>query len=73
VPRPIESLIKRFRPSPDEGARTTVMCATSAEVLAHRGEYYSVMELKEPSALATPELAAELWQRSEQWTDPASA
>jgi NAD(P)-dependent dehydrogenase (short-subunit alcohol dehydrogenase family) len=73
VPRPLESLIKRFRPSPEEGARTTVMCATSAEVLAHRGDYYSVMELKEPSALATPELAAELWQRSEQWTAPASA
>ena len=68
VPRPVESLVKRFRPSPEEGARTTVMCATSAEVLAHRGDYYSVLELKEPSALATPELGAELWRRSEEWT-----
>jgi retinol dehydrogenase-12 len=68
VPRPIESLVKRFRPSPEEGARTSILCATSPDVLAHRGEYYSVLELKEPSALATPELAAELWRRSEQWT-----
>lgn len=73
VPKPLESLVKRFRPSPEEGARTTVMCATSAEVLDHRGEYYSVLQLKEPSALATPELAAELWSRSEQWTADASA
>lgn len=68
VPGPIESLVKRFRPSPEEGARTSVMCATSSDVLAHRGEYYSVMELKEPSPQATPELGAELWRRSEDWT-----
>jgi NAD(P)-dependent dehydrogenase (short-subunit alcohol dehydrogenase family) len=68
VPRPVESLVKRFRPSPEEGARTSVMCATSADALAHRGEYYSVLKLKEPSAVATPELGAELWRRSEAWT-----
>ena len=32
-----------------------------------RGAYYSVMELKDPSPLATPELGAELWRRSEAW------
>ena len=69
VPKPVESLVKRFRPSPEEGARTSVMCATSPEVLPHRGEYYSVLKLKEPSTLATPELGAELWQRSEGWTE----
>lgn len=68
VPRPVESLVKRFRPSPEEGARTSVMCATSPDVLPHRGEYYSVLQLKEPSPVATPQLAAELWRRSEQWT-----
>lgn len=67
VPGPIESLIKRFRPSPEEGAKTTLLCATSQEVLAHRGGYYSVMELTEPSPLATPELGAALWERSEHW------
>lgn len=67
VPKPIESFIKRFRPSAEEGAKTSVLCATSAEVLDHRGAYYSVMKLKEASPRATPELAAELWTRSEEW------
>ncbi|MCB0961905.1 MAG: hypothetical protein KDA98_01140, partial [Acidimicrobiales bacterium] len=67
VPGPLERLIKRFRPSPEEGAQTTLLCATSEEVLAHRGGYYSVMELAEPSAQATPELGAALWERSEAW------
>ena len=67
-PRWLTSLFNRFRPTPEEGAATSVMCATSMEVLDHRGAYYSVGELKEPSPVATPELAAELWRRSEEWT-----
>ncbi len=66
-PRWVRSLINRFRPSPEEGARTSVLCATSPEVLAHRGGYWSVMELEDPSPVATPELGAELWRRSEEW------
>jgi NAD(P)-dependent dehydrogenase (short-subunit alcohol dehydrogenase family) len=68
VPAPLESLLKRMRPTPEQGAKTSVLCATSAEVLDHRGAYYSVMKLKEPSRAATPELGAELWRRSEEWT-----
>jgi len=68
VPKPLESLIKRFRPSAEEGAKTSVLCAMSPDVLGHRGEYYSVLKLKDPSPVATPELAAELWTRSEAWT-----
>lgn len=71
VPAPLESIIKRFRPSPEEGAKTSVLCSTSAEVLPHRGGYYSVMELTEPSTQATPELGAELWRRSEAWVSEA--
>lgn len=70
VPSPIESVLKRMRPSPEQGAKTSVLCATSAEVLDHRGAYYSVMKRKEPSKAATPELGAELWRRSEEWTRP---
>jgi len=70
VPKPLESIIKRFRPSAEEGAKTSIMCAMAPEVLDHRGEYYSVLKLKEPSPVATPELAAELWTRSEAWTAP---
>jgi NAD(P)-dependent dehydrogenase (short-subunit alcohol dehydrogenase family) len=67
LPGPIESLVKRFRPSAEEGARTSVLCATSPDVLDHRGGYCSVLQWEEPSAVATPELAAELWARSEAW------
>lgn len=66
-PRWIRSVFNRFRPSPEEGARTSVLCATSPDVLAHNGGYWSVMELEDPSPVATPELAAELWRRSEEW------
>ncbi len=66
----LNAIYKRFRPSPAEGARTSIMCATSPEVLGHDGAYYSVGQLKEPSPVATSELAAELWRRSEEWTAP---
>ena len=67
LPGPLNRLMKRFRPTPEFGARTSVMCSTSADVLAHRGAYYSVGQLKEPSALVTAALAEELWRRSEEW------
>ena len=47
--------------------------ATSAEARADNGAYWSVMEREEPSAVATPELAAELWVRSEEWVAPFRA
>ena len=37
------------------------------------GAYYSVLELKDPSPLATPELGAELWRRSVEWTGAPSS
>ena len=68
LPGPLESFVKLFRPSAEKGAQTSIHCAMSKDVLDHRGAYYSVMKLKEPSPVATPELAAELWTRSEEWT-----
>lgn len=68
LPGPVEAFVKLFRPSAAKGAQTSIHCAMSQDVLDHRGAYYSVMELKEPSSAATPELAAELWARSEEWT-----
>lgn len=67
-PRVISALLKRFRPSPEVGARTSILCATSPDVLEHRGGYYSIEKLSTASAVATPELGAELWERSEAWT-----
>lgn len=68
LPRALNAVLKRFRPSPEFGARTSIMCATSPDVLAHHGEYYSVETLEPASPVATAELGAELWRRSEEWT-----
>lgn len=68
VPWPLRPVMTRFMKSPEDGARTSVYCATSPEVADQTGRYYSDCALKEPSARATPELAAELWRRSEEWT-----
>lgn len=70
LPGPLNTVFKRLRPSPEVGARTSVHLATSAEALAHRGAYWSVMQLEDISPVATPELAAELWERSEDWVAP---
>lgn len=68
VPWPVRAIMKRKMKSTEEGAQTSIMCATSDEMLVHRGGYFSEGALTEPSAVATPELAADLWQRSEEWT-----
>jgi len=53
-----------------EGAATSVYCATSPSVAADSGLFYDKCAVREASAVATPSLAAELWQRSEAWTAP---
>ena len=69
VPWPVRPLIKRRMRSPAEGARTSLYCATSPEVANESGHYYDDCRRKEPSAIATPQLAAELWDRSIVWVD----
>jgi NAD(P)-dependent dehydrogenase (short-subunit alcohol dehydrogenase family) len=67
IPWPIRPLMTRNMLSPAEGARTSLYCATSPEVADDTGHYYDECRRKEPSAVATPELAAELWGRSSKW------
>jgi NAD(P)-dependent dehydrogenase (short-subunit alcohol dehydrogenase family) len=67
VPWPIRPLMKLGMRSPAEGAKTTLSCATSPDLAGESGQYYSVGERKAASKVATPELAAALWQRSEDW------
>jgi dehydrogenase/reductase SDR family protein 13 len=69
VPWPVRPLIKRRMQSPADGAQTTLYCATSPDVAEETGRYYDDCRRKEPSAVATPELAAELWDRSVAWVD----
>ncbi len=67
VPWPIRPLIKLRMKSPEEGARTSLYCATAPELAGESGRYYERSRPKQPGAAATPELAAELWRRSEEW------
>lgn len=67
VPWPVRPIMTRFMKSTEEGARTTLWCATDPELGAETGLFYAEGEHKEPSEAATPELAAELWSRSEAW------
>jgi rhamnogalacturonyl hydrolase YesR len=68
VPWPLQGLIKLFMITPEEGARTTLYCATAPEVADETGLYYDKCHPKTPSRAARDEtLAAELWRRSEAW------
>jgi NAD(P)-dependent dehydrogenase (short-subunit alcohol dehydrogenase family) len=69
VPWPIRPLIKLRMGSTEDGARTTLYCATSPEVAADSGAYYVDCHRKQPAPVATPELAADLWEHSTAWTN----
>ena len=68
VPWPIRPVMTAFMKSNEQGARTSVWCATAPELAGQTGRYYDGSEEKEPSAVGTPELGRELWERSAAWT-----
>jgi len=69
VPWPIRPLIKLFMKSNEQGAATTLWCATSPEVAEETGQYYDDCTRYNPSQLGRDEeLARELWRRSVEWT-----
>jgi NAD(P)-dependent dehydrogenase (short-subunit alcohol dehydrogenase family) len=68
VPWPVRPLVTRRMLSVDEGAATSLYCATAPEVAQESGLFYDKCAQRAPSPVATPELAAELWKRSEEWT-----
>jgi len=68
VPWPVRPLMTRRMLSVEEGAATSLYCATSPEVAQDSGRFYDRCAEREPSRVATPELAAELWKHSEDWT-----
>jgi retinol dehydrogenase-12 len=68
VPWPVRPLMTRRMLSVDQGAATSLYCATSPEVAEASGRFYDKCAERAPSRVATPELARELWRRSEAWT-----
>jgi retinol dehydrogenase-12 len=70
VPWPIRPLMTRRMASTEEGARTPVYCATSPDVASATGRFYDSSREREPSPVATAELAGLLWEHSEAWAAP---
>jgi NAD(P)-dependent dehydrogenase (short-subunit alcohol dehydrogenase family) len=68
VPWPVRPLLTRRMLSIEQGAQTSLYCATSAEVAGDSGHYYDQCKVREPNPVATPELGARLWAQSESWT-----
>ncbi|HYQ16614.1 MAG TPA: SDR family oxidoreductase [Polyangiaceae bacterium] len=66
VPQPLRGWMKRSMISNEEGAKTSLYCATSPEVADANGRYYDECREKEPSPAAQSQaLADELWKKSE--------
>jgi NAD(P)-dependent dehydrogenase (short-subunit alcohol dehydrogenase family) len=65
VPWPVRPLMMRRMISTEEGAKTSLYCATSPEVADQDGRYYDECKEKAPSPVAeSVELARELWDKS---------
>ena len=68
VPAPLRWLIKRNMITPEEGARTTLYCATAPELATQSGLYYDKCAVREPHPNGRDQAAAEkLWRLSEEW------
>jgi len=68
VPRLARPFITRRMLTTEQGAVTSLYCATSPAVAGDSGLYYDKCAARPPSAAATPELAGLLWKYSAEWT-----
>ena len=69
VPWPFRSLMKLFMITNEQGAATTLYCATSPEVGEHDGRYYDKCRERKPARLADDAaIAKTLWEKSVEWT-----
>lgn len=72
TPWPLSRLLPRLFKSAEEGARSSLLCATSDEVSTHHGRYYDEdgSERRLSPVAEDPALAARLWAQSEAWVKP---
>ncbi len=68
LPWPLGRLLKLALISPQQGAQTSLHCATAASAAAETGLYYDQCKPKWPSRVAQDAaLARDLWERSAAW------
>ena len=70
VPAPIRWVAKKFMLSTEEGAESSLRCATDPTLATETGKYYTAHgKEKRPSTLSDDrDLAATLWSKSAEWT-----
>lgn len=69
VPWPVRPLMKLRMLSNEDGAKTSIYCATSPDVASEDGRYYDRCRERAPSAVAqNAALANELWEKSLDFT-----
>jgi len=69
IPWPVRSIMKMFMITNEEGAETTLHCATSDDAWQEDGLFYDKKKPRKPNPLADDEaLAKKLWDISEEWT-----
>ena len=68
VPRLARPFITRRMLTIEQGAVTSLHCAAAPGAAAESGLFYDKCAVRPPSAVATPELAEQLWKHSSEWT-----
>jgi retinol dehydrogenase-12 len=68
IPRPARWFLTRRMLTIEQGAVTSVYCATSPDSASESGLYYDKCRAQSASRVATPELAGQLWRHSAEWT-----
>ena len=70
IPAPVRWLLKKAMITPEQGAVSSLRCATDPVLAAESGRYYTADgREKRPSRLTNdPALAVEMWNRSAAWT-----
>jgi retinol dehydrogenase 12 len=70
MPAPVRWLMKKFMITPEQGAQTSIRCATDPALGSESGRYYDQNgRERRPAKLASDEaLAQMLWTKSAEWT-----
>jgi NAD(P)-dependent dehydrogenase (short-subunit alcohol dehydrogenase family) len=68
VPWPARTIMTRRMLTTEQGAATTLYCATAPKLAGQTGRFYDEEKERAASPVATRELGRILWERSEAWT-----
>jgi retinol dehydrogenase 12 len=68
IPWPVRPVVLKFMKTTEQGAQTSLWCATAPELASQSGKYYDDLAEKRPSKVALDDgLAAQLWTKSAEW------